>query len=73
MSDQERFIGAANRLEELVPHTKEIVQLLRDGGPHTYSGEAYAQVYELRREISYVVRVLGADVPSKPSTRNWQE
>lgn len=72
MSDQDRFLKAANRLEELVPHMKEIIQLLREGGPHVRNGEAYAQVYELRREVGYIVRTLGVGV-REPSTRDWNE
>lgn len=61
---------AADRLEELVPHVKEIIQNLRTADPDEHWSVAYAEVYELRREIGYVLRDLGWGVP-KPSDRNW--
>lgn len=58
---------AANRLEELTIAQKDVIQRLRENDP-----QAYALVYELRREIGYVVATLGGGVP-KRSDFDWDE
>lgn len=63
--------AAADRLEELVPHIKEIILALRAADQDTPWGDPYAQVYELRYEISRVVRSLGAGSPG-PSSHEWE-
>lgn len=70
MRREDRFTVAAARLEELSIYMKTIIKMLREEGPHEYNGEMYAQVYELRCEIGYVVRTLGSGTCS-PSTRDW--
>jgi len=57
--------AAADRLEELVIIQKDIVQRLRENDP-----QSYAFVYELRREIGYIVATLGMSVP-KRSDIDW--
>jgi hypothetical protein len=56
---------AADRLEELVIIQKDIIQRLRANDP-----QAYALVYELRREVGYIVATLGMSVP-KRSDIDW--
>lgn len=53
-------VGAANRLETLLPVMQEFVRIMRSG---EVDDTAYAMAYWLRREIGYVTRDLGVGVP----------
>lgn len=60
--DRTKQADAAHRLEELNIASSEIVRLLRAGQGNRF---AYALVYELRKQLGYVVRELGEGVPNK--------
>lgn len=55
-----RQADAARRLEELNIASAEIVRLLRAGQSDRF---AYALVYVLRKQLGYIVRTLGEEVP----------
>lgn len=68
-ADRGRTLAAADRLEELLPHLREVVNLVRAGeGP---GARPYALLYETRRELSRIVATLGAGLPSR-SGYDWQ-
>lgn len=54
-----RTKAAADRLEELLPELREMINRLRHGCP-----APYAEVYAFRKEINAVVGKMGAGVPS---------
>lgn len=65
---RERALDAANKLENLLPHLREVVNLMRDGkGP---GARPYALLYEARRELSRIVSPLGAGQPNR-SGYDW--
>lgn len=67
--DDDQVLRAADRLEELSVVIEQIINDLRTQRP--LSGEyynrraAYTRVYWLRRELSRVVSLLGADRPEQ--------
>jgi hypothetical protein len=62
---RELDLAAAARLEDLLPHMREIVGEIRTG-----KVEAHAAIYEARRELSRIVVMVGAEIP-KPSGHDW--
>lgn len=65
MASRDKQTLASHRLEELTVHMKNLVQDLREGRA---TPSSYARVYELRKEIGYVVAMLGSGAPTRPST-----
>lgn len=65
---REGALIAADRLEELLPHLREVVNLVRAStGP---GRRPYALLYEARRRLSRIVAPLGAGQPN-PSGYDW--
>lgn len=60
-----KHIDAANKLEEMLPHLKEIVREIRDG-----EVDAYAALYDARRRLGYIVAATGAGAPAADRTRH---
>lgn len=58
VSNRNTQTKAADRLEELTAEMKALVVELREGTP-----DAYKKIYNLRRELGYVVATLGEGVP----------
>lgn len=61
-----KALRAADDLEELLIHLREIVNEIRDG-----TVGAYGAVYEARTRLSRIVAGLGAGVPAK-SGHVWE-
>ena len=62
MTNREKQLDAANRLEDLAMDMKLLIPELREG---MTSAAAYRKVYELRRELGRVVATLGCGVPTR--------
>jgi len=59
--------AAADKLEELLPEMRELINRIRHGCP-----APYAEVYHLRREIGRVVANLGVGVPASHDQESCQ-
>lgn len=63
-----KHIDAANKLEEMLPHLKEIVREIRN-----HDVDAYATLYDARRRLGRIVASLGAGIPTKDCvTHDWE-
>lgn len=67
MPSKEMNLKAANELEDLLPHLRDIVNEIREG-----TIDSYASLYEARARLTKILSPLGAGVPSRTvKTHRW--